>query len=113
MKKALLFTLVLGLAAACASKKTKNTAEALKDLNGRWQTKIGVAAKSELVEEFGQADWCEQKPGGAETCRFYKAMGVIWKGERDSRTKYEAYDEVVAEFDPQGILRDYKARSQR
>ena len=112
MRKPLFVLLSLGLA-ACASKKTINTADALKELNGRWQDKIGVAAKSELVEEFGQADWCEQKPGGAETCRFYKALGVVWKGDRDNRTKYEKYDEIVAEFDPQGILRDYKARSQR
>ena len=44
MRKPLFVLLSLGLA-ACASKKTINTADALKELNGRWQDKIGVAAK--------------------------------------------------------------------
>jgi hypothetical protein len=113
MKKALTIALMLGLAACASTKKTKSTADALKDLNARWQDKIGVAAKSELVEEFGQADWCEQKPGGAETCRFYHSLGIVWKGDKENRTKYDTFDEIVAEFDPQGVLRDYKARSQR
>lgn len=113
MKHAVIFGIVLGLAAACASKKTLSTADALKDLNSRYEGRIGKARKAELVEEFGQADWCEQKPGGTETCRFYRQMGTIWKGDKENRTRYDSYDEVVAEFDPQGIMRDYKARSQR
>ncbi len=111
MKTVLVLSFIL--LAGCVGKKTKSSADALKDLTANWQSKLGIATKAELVEEFGQADWCEQKPGGAETCRFYKALGIVWKGDRDNRTKYERYDEIMAEFDPQGILRDYKARTQR
>lgn len=105
--------IALGLTAACASKKAFNTADALQDLNHRYESRVGKATKSELVEEFGQADWCEQKPGGTETCRFYKALGTVWKGDKENRTRYDSYDEVTADFDTQGVLRDYKARSQR
>ena len=101
--------LVLG---GCASKPA-NSADSVKDLNKRYAEKVGVAAKAELVEEFGSADWCEQKAGGAETCRFYKSLGVQWKGDKENRKRYEAYDEIIAEFDGQGVLRDYKAKSQR
>ncbi len=107
--------LVLALLAlgACSGSKVKTSAEALKDIHKKYEERVGKATKSELVEEFGQADWCEQKPAGPETCRFYKPMGTMWKGDKENRTRYEAFDEVVAEFDPQGVLRDYKARSQR
>ncbi len=109
------FFLVLGLVliASCAGKGTKSSADALKDLNKRYSDKVGAANKTELVEEFGQADWCEQRPGGSETCRFYKSMGTQWKGDKETRTRYEAYDEVIADFDGKGVLRDYKAKSQR
>lgn len=98
---------------ACSSSKVKSSADALKDIHKKYQEQIGKATKSDLVEEFGQADWCEQKPSGPETCRFYKALGTMWKGDKENRTRYEAFDEVVAEFDAQGTLRDYKAKSQR
>ncbi len=112
MKKATILATTL-LLAACAGKKTVSTSDALKELNQRYEARVGKAYKAELVEEFGQADWCEQKPGGTETCRFYRRVGTIWKGDKENRTRYETYDEVVADFDPQGLLRDYKARSQR
>lgn len=97
----------------CAGKSVKSSADALKELQTQWQPKVGTATKAELTEEFGPADWCEQKPGGAETCRFYKPMGFVWKGDRENRSKYERYDELTVELDPQGILRDFKARAQR
>jgi hypothetical protein len=112
MKRFFISTLLLSLA-ACASQKVSSSADALKEIHKKYETRVGKAAKSELVEEFGQADWCELKPGGTETCRFYKPLGTQWKGDKENRTRYEAYDEVIAEFDPQGVLRDYKARSQR
>lgn len=104
--------LVAGLS-GCASKKSMNTADALKELNARYSEKVGKAAKTELVEEFGSAAWCEQKPGDTETCRFYRSLGTQWRGDKEARTKYEAFDEIIADFDAEGILRDYKARSQR
>ncbi len=99
----------------CASKEKKgqSTAEALRDLEMRYSEKVGTSHKSELTEEFGSPQWCEPKPGGAESCRFYRSMGRQWRGDKDNRTSYEAFDEVVAEFDPNGKLRSYKARAQR
>lgn len=116
MKNALKVGLAIGLVfalGACASKKTMTSAEALKDLNDRYSEKVGKANKTELVEEFGTADWCERKPSGVETCRFYKSVGVQFRGDKEKKTRYETFDEVVAEFDAEGTLRDYKARSQR
>lgn len=112
MKKVIFLVITLAFA-GCAGKSTQSSADALKDLNDRYSKKVGASTKSELVEEFGPADWCEQRPGGSETCRFYKSMGVQWKGDKENRTRYEAFDEVVADFDGKGVLRDYKAKSQR
>lgn len=112
----IIFGLAMCLAVACASKNEKkgqSTAEALKDLEERYSSKVGHSAKSELVEEFGSPQWCEPKAAGAESCRFYRSMGRQWRGDKDNRTSYEAFDEVVADFDPQGKLRTYKARAQR
>lgn len=109
-----LFALVL--ATGCASKgdgKGQTTADALADLDERYAGKVGKSHKSELVEEFGSPQWCEPKAAGTESCRFYRSMGKKWKGDKENRTSYEAFDEVVADFDPQGKLRTYKARAQR
>lgn len=112
MKQALtLFCLVL--LAACASKKGINTATAVEDLNRRYSDRVGKAYKTELVEEFGTASWCEPMPGGGENCRFYKSLGTQWRGDKEHRNRYEAFDEVIAEFDAQGVMRDYKVRAQR
>jgi hypothetical protein len=104
---------VLSVGCASKSKKGETTAEALQDLEKRYSEKVGTSQKSELVEEFGSPAWCEPKPGGAESCRFYRSMGRQWRGDKDNRTSYEAFDEVIADFDPQGRLRTYKARAQR
>lgn len=112
--KAILWVLPVFVMVSCASKqKSESTSNALKDLDSRYSEKVGKANKTELVEEFGTADWCEPKPGGGEKCRFYKAMGLQWRGDKENRTKYQTFDEVVADFDSQGTLREYKARSQR
>jgi hypothetical protein len=112
MKKIFLF-IGLTLLASCASKPETSTSDALAELEKRYADKIGKATKSEFVEDFGQPMWCEQKPGGAENCRFYRRMGTRWKGDPQNRTHYDAYDEMLAEFDPKGFLREYKAKAQR
>ncbi|MBY0371639.1 hypothetical protein K2X33_13215 [bacterium] len=107
---------VLGLAlvlSACASKKAANTEGALDALNQKYSERVGKAYKTELVEEFGTASWCEPQPGGGESCRFYKSLGSRWRGDKENRNRYEAFDEVIADFDAGGLMRDYKARSQR
>ncbi len=110
----LILVLPLFVMVSCSSApKAEKTSNAVKDLDARYAEKVGKANKTELVEEFGTADWCEPKAGGGETCRFYKAMGLQWRGDKENRTKYQTFDEVVAEFDSQGVMREYKARSQR
>lgn len=108
--------LSLFILAACASNPTprgENTAEATAELERRYAEKVGRAQKSELVEEFGPARWCEAKAGQAEQCRFYRNMGTRWRGDKEDRTHYEAFDEVIADFDGNGNLRAYKVKAQR
>lgn len=97
----------------CATKRTTVTGEAHEDLTQKYKGQVGVATKTDFVEEFGSADWCQPKGGGAETCRFVKKMGVKWTGDKLNRKQHELYDEVITDFDSQGILKTFEAKSQR
>ncbi len=113
MNQTLFILLALGLAVGCASKKA-TSGEARVELEEKWSPKVGSATKSELVEVFGNAEWCRADAIGEETCRFYKKKGTQWMGD-DKRDKksYETFDEVVATFDTKGVLKNYKANAQR
>ena len=115
MYKPLLISACLVFAVGCSSHKVKgeNTADAIQSLEKKYSDRVGKAQKPELVEEFGRAQWCNESPGGAETCRFYKSLGRQWKGDKENRTSYDAYDEITADFDTQGYLRSFKAKAQR
>ena len=98
----------------CAHQK-ETTAQAEKSLQERYDTKIGSASKSELVEEFGNPEWCKLESSGTETCRFYHKKGTIWIGDKESRDKkpVEEFDQVIADFDGNGVLRGFKSSAQR
>ena len=118
MKKVLtvLAIVSLSLSAACASKSsTETSAEAKKQLDDKWSPKVGTATKSEFVEEFGNASWCRPKESGdgEETCRFLRNKGTKWLGEKTDRKSVTQHDEIVAEFDHNGVLRSYKSTAQR
>jgi len=111
--KRLAWILVPMLWVGCASKKTTSS-EAVDQLEEKWAAKVGQATKSDFVEQFGNAEWCRPSATGEETCRFYKKKATVWTGDnkRDKKS-YEAFDEVVAEFDMSGKLKSYKANAQR
>jgi len=113
MKKLVFGFLAVGLVAGCSHSKM-TSGEAQEQLQEKWSAKVGSATKSDLMEQFGNAEWCRADAIGEETCRFYKKKGTVWLGD-DKRDKksYESYDEVVAVFDAKGILKSYKANAQR
>ena len=96
----------------CASKQT-SSADARQDLENKWSKRVGSATKSDFIEQFGTAEWCRPQPTGDETCRFYKKLATKWMGEskRDKKS-YEAFEEVVADFDSNGTLKTFKANAQ-
>ena len=114
MKNLLVALLVVGVSVSCSSKKGVSSTEAQEKLHETWSAKVGSATKSELVEHFGNAEWCRKDEIGEETCRFYKKKGTVWMGD-DKRDKksYESFDEVVATFDTKGVLKTYKSNAQR
>lgn len=104
----------LFLIAACASKSiTPTSSNAQRDIEERLNDRIGKATKQDLVQEFGTANWCRPQPGGDESCRFYKRIGTAWSGDTANRVHRETYDEVFADFDSNGLLKSFKANSQR
>lgn len=111
--KYILYSLVAVAVAACASKTISQTPDARKDLEERYAQKVGVATKHDLTQEFGAPAWCRNNPSGEETCRFYKKIGTKWMGDKKDRTNYEQFDEVVAEFDSNGVMRSFKSNAQR
>ncbi len=74
---------------------------------------MGTATKGQFIQEFGDAQWCSPKDNGEETCRFYKKTATKWIGEPKDREHYEAYDEVIADFDSKGVLKAIKTKAQR
>lgn len=113
MKTAAFVIVAVALVAGCASKKVMSSGEAKAQLQEEWTNRIGTAQKSDLVQTFGNAEWCRENSGGEE-CRFYKKVATNWVGE-DKRDKksYLAFDEVVATFDSEGTLKTVKANAQR
>ena len=116
MKRCLKRWLYVALALAvvgCASQKVVESSNASKDLEDRYSGRVGAATKTDFVQEFGNANWCRPQPTGEETCRFYKKLTVKWDGEKTDRTHREAFDEMIADFDQNGVLKSFKANSQR
>lgn len=108
--------LALTVLVSCASKPTTQTAEARKDLEKTWKARIGAMSKADVVEEFGNPEWCVQDDNGAtETCRFARKKGVKWVGEKDDMDKkrVDQFDQIIGTFDRTGILRDIEVKSQR
>ncbi len=112
--KVTLSILALALFASCASKPTTTTSQARQALEDKWSKRLGSATKADFVQDFGNAEWCRPQVSGEETCRFYKKLATKWMGDdiRDKKS-YEAFDEVVADFDTQGALKGFKANAQR
>ena len=71
--------------------------------------------KTDLIETFGSPEWCKMEESGSETCRFYRKKGTRWIGDKKQKDKkpIETGDQVIAEFDKEGILRSFKASAQR
>lgn len=108
----------LGLALAlsgCASKKAADmsSGDARQALDRKFADRVGKATKNDLVEELGSPNWCRPQPSGDESCRFYKKIGTKWTGEIKDKSHHEQYDEVFADFDSNGVLKSFKANSQR
>lgn len=95
----------------CSSKESSSNAR--EKIDNKWGDRIGKATKSDLVEDFGNAEWCRPSDSGTETCRFYRKKGTKWMGEVKDRKSFEQFDEVMAEFDQNGVLRSYKSNAQR
>lgn len=110
MNKIILYGFIL--LAGCASKPETST-EARGNLEEELKDRVGVATKTEFVEKFGHAEWCDPKPTGEESCRFHKKTGTRWIGAGLEKKSIDIFDQVVAEFDSSGRLRTYEVKSQR
>lgn len=114
MKKTLLIALTLILA-SCAGKK-ETTVEAGEKLKNKWEPKVGSATKNEFVEEYGNPEWCKQEASGDETCRFYRKKGTKWIGDKETKRDkkpVEQYDQVIADFTADGVLKKFTSTAQR
>ena len=110
------FIVALALVFTHCSHQKENTAQAEKSLQDRYEPKVGSATKNELVEEFGNPEWCKVEPSGSETCRFYHKKGTVWIGDKDNKRDkkpVEEFDQVIADFDGNGTLRSFKSSAQR
>lgn len=114
MKSLIFFSTAMFLIVACSS-GPETTKEAKEKLEENFSEKIGTATKGDLVEYFGNAEWCKLEDSGRETCRFYRKKGTKWIGEKNQKDKkaIETGDQIIAEFDQEGILRGFKASAQR
>ena len=112
MKNLAIVFLTLITLTSCSSKET-TTEEAREELLDKWTPKVGTATKSQFVEQFGTAEWCRKRDSGAETCRFYNKRGVKWMGDAKDRKSYVQYDQIIADFDGNGVLRSFEGDSQR
>lgn len=111
MKK--FFFLAAALAFVACSHQETTTGEARAKLDETYENRIGKATKADLVQDFGTPEWCRPQDTGEEICRFYRKEGTKWMGPTTDRTHYDVYDQIVATFDPGGVLRTFKATSQR
>jgi hypothetical protein len=115
MKHLALTISVLFLTLSCATKKP-TTAEAQKNLDEKWTPQVGTATKNELIAEFGNPEWCKMQDEGTETCRFYKKKGTKWIGDKETKRDkkpVEQFDQLIADFDSNGVLRNLKSSAQR
>lgn len=104
--------IVMVVIAGCAHKETSSQIRAR--LDSRWESQLGSATKSELIEDFGIPDWCRKEESGEESCRFFKRKGTQWVGEKKTEKRYySTYDEILADFDNQGKLKNFKTNAQR
>jgi len=114
MRKTVFITIAL-LLTSCAGKK-ETTTEAAEKLKSKWDPKVGSATKNEFIEEYGNPEWCKQSDTGAETCRFYRKKGTKWIGDKQTKRDkkpVEQYDQVIADFDENGVLKKFTSKSQR
>ncbi len=114
MKKLSLIILAPLLMSSCSS--TPETSQQAKEkLEQNYSKKIGSSTKTDLIETFGNPEWCKMEESGSETCRFYRKKGTRWIGDKKQIDKkpIETGDQVIAEFDKEGILRSFKASAQR
>ena len=114
MKHFILGAFVILITIGCSHKPT--TAEAKKSIEDKYTPKVGAATKRELVEEYGSPEWCKLEEAGNETCRFYKKRGTKWIGDKETKRdkkNVEQFDQVIADFDSDGVLRKFKADAQR
>lgn len=111
--KNLTYALMVLALVSCASQKTMESGEAKQALENKFAPRVGAASKQDFVQEFGPASWCRSQPTGDETCRFYKKMETKWMGDPKNRVARETYDEVIAEFDENGVLKTIKTGAQR
>ena len=114
MKKLIIFIVLSVIYTGCSS-APETSKQAQEKLEENFSEKIGSATKTDLIEYFGNAQWCKLEDSGRETCRFYRKKGVKWIGEKDQKDKkaLETGDQIIAEFDREGILRAFKASAQR
>ncbi len=112
MKK--IFYILPFLFIGCSSKKaTVTSEEAREKLKTKWSEKLGKVRKVDLVEYFGRAEWCRPEETGEETCRFYRKKATQWVGDnKKDKKSYESYEEVIASFDKQGVLKAIEAEAQ-
>ncbi|MBI1861500.1 MAG: hypothetical protein HYR96_11340 [Deltaproteobacteria bacterium] len=98
--------------AGCAHHSTSE--QAREKLDSRWEDEIGKATKSELIEDFGNPEWCRSDDLGVESCRFYRSKGRKWLGEKKmEKSHYSTFDEILVDFDSSGKLKTFKANAQR
>lgn len=113
MQRMSIFFCLLALITGCASKKILSSGEAQAQLQSYWSDRIGSAIKGDLIQSFGNAQWCRDNDDGEE-CRFYKKIGTKWVGDdKKDKSSYVAFDEVVATFDKRGKLLSVQANAQR
>jgi hypothetical protein len=114
MKKLLFAFTFSVLIVSCASKPTTSSEQVKKELTTKWQDRVGQSTKTDFVEEFGQAEWCEQEDT-SEKCRFLRKKGTNWVGEKNEADKkrVDMFDQITATFDKDGILRAIDVKAQR
>lgn len=111
MKRPIIILVLVGMS-GCAHKETSS--EARSQLDSRWESQLGSATKSELIEDFGTPEWCRKDDSGEESCRFFRPKGTKWIGaHKMDRSYYSAFDEILADFDSVGKLKAFKANAQR
>lgn len=114
MIKSLTVVMAAVFLASCASKPITSR-EAREKLEQDFSSKVGSATKTDLIESFGNPEWCKVETTGTESCRFYRKKGTKWIGEKQQKDKkpVEMGDQIIADFDKDGILRSFKASAQR